>query len=359
MSQGYIYHGADVSYFSGKARPALSQKRLHWNEVQPRMAEIRAKTGLTFIPVLVTPEGEYWQDTSDILDRLEERHPEPPLFPNTPVQRVVAYLIEFYGDEFGVLPAMHYRWSFPESVAKARTDFAASSKEVDLERSGRFADRMAGSLPMLGVTPETIPEIEAHLRELLDALSAHFERHAFLLGDQLSLADCGLMGPFYGHLYRDAVPSKLLHDSALHVCAWIERSNRPDPEQQSGWLPDDELASTLIPVLRIMADGVPGLLDSLRAIEAWANENARPGETPGRVLGLHETRYRGVPIRVGTRPYTLWMIQRSLDAYHALAPDERARVDGALAGTGWEPVLALEPRHRLGKRDNELVWEER
>lgn len=354
MSRGYVFHAADVSYFSGKARPALPQKGLHYTEVRPRMHEIMAKTGLAFIPVLVTPEGEYWQDTSEILDRLEERHPDPPLFPTTPVQRVVAYLIELYGDEIGLFPAMHYRWSFPESVAQARVDFASNSG--NLEASGRFADRMAGSLPFLGVTEDTIPAIEAHLRDLLEKLCTHFEDHAFLLGDRMSLADLGLMGPMYGHLYRDAVPSRLLRETAFRVCVWINRMNRPDPELQSGWLADDALAPTLLPVLSAMADGVPVLVDAVRAIEAWADDNAKPGETPGRGVGLHETSLRGVSMQVGTRPYTLWMVQRALDAYRALSSEERARVDSCLAGTGFESLLALEPRHRLGKRDGELVW---
>lgn len=355
MSKPYVYHGADVSYFSGKARPALPQKGLHWTEVRPRIADIRKHTGMTFIPALVTPDGRYLQDTSTILDWLEDHHPEPPLFPTTPVQRVVAYLIELYGDELGLLPAMHYRWSFPESEAKARIDFAMHSG--DLERSGQFADRMAGSLPMLGVSEASAPAIEAHTRELLDALCAHFEEHDFLLGDAMSLADCGLMGPMYGHLYRDAVPSKLLRETALRVCMWIEHMNRPDPEQQTGWLPDDALAPTLLPVLRAMADGVPMLVDAVHAIEAWAGANAKPGETPGRAVGLHDTTYRGMPLKVGTRPYTLWMIQRALDAYRALAAAERAAVDRALADTGWAPLLALEPRIRLSKERNELVWE--
>jgi len=355
MSKPYVYHGADVSYFSGKARPALSQKGLHWTEVRPRLAEIRKHTGMTFIPVLVTPEGEYLQDTSAILDRLEDLVPAPPLFPTTPVQRVVAYLIELYGDEIGVLPAMHYRWSFPESEAKARIDFAMYSG--DLERSGQFADRMAGSLPFLGVNPATIPAIEAHTRELLDALCTHFEAHDFLLGDAMSLADCGLMGPFYGHLYRDAVPSKLLRETAFRVCMWIEHMNRPDPEQQTGWLADDALAPTLLPVLRTMADGAPMLVDAARAIEAWAEANARPGETPNRAVGMHDTTFRGAAFQAGTRPYTLWMLQRSLDAVRSLSSEERSQVERALSGTGWEPVLALEPRIRLAKARNELVWE--
>lgn len=355
MARGYVYHGADVSYFSGKVRPALAQKGLHWNEILPRNREIIENTGVSFIPVLVTPEGEWWQDTSSILDRLEERHPEPPLIPKTPVQRVVAYLIELYGDELGLLPAMHYRWSFPESVAKARIDFALNSG--DLERSGRFADRMAGSLPMLGISAETTPAIEAHLRELLDALSAHFEQHHFLLGDRMSLADCGLMGPFYGHLYRDAVPSRLLRETAFRTCVWIERMNRPDPERQSGWLDGDALAPTLLRVLRVMADGVPLLVDAAQAIEAWADANETPSEPPGRVLGVHETSYRGIPLKTGTRPYTLWMLQRPLDTYGALEGSDRAAVDAALSGTGWPRLLSLAPKHRVAKSGNELIWE--
>ena len=277
----YLYHGADVSYFSGKVRPALPQKSLWYREVVPNLREIVARTGVAFIPILVAPDGEAWQDTSTILDRLEAAHPEPPLYPTTPVQRVVAYLIELYGDEIGLLPAMHYRWSFEESARKARIDFALGSG--NLAAAHQFADRMAQGKNLLGVSDATAPAIEAHLRELLAALCAHFESHRFLLGDSMSLADCGLMGPFYGHLFRDAVPQRLLLETAFRVCCWIERMNRP-PLDQKGWLPDDALAETLVPVLRTMADGVPMLLDAVRQIDAWADAN--PSVAPPRAIGI-------------------------------------------------------------------------
>lgn len=348
----YIYYGADVSYFSGKARPALPQKSLWYREVIPNMKEIVARTGVAFIPVLVTPDGDAWQDTSEILDRLELAHPEPPLYPRTPVQRVVAYLIELYGDEVAILPGMHYRWSFEESTRKARVDFALGSGNRDA--ANQFADRMAQGKSMLGVSDATAPAIEAHLRELLDALCAHFEQHRFLLGDSMSLADCGLMGPFYGHLFRDAVPERLLLDTAFRVCCWIERMNRP-PLDQSGWLANDALAPTLAPVLRTMADGVPLLLDAVAMIDAWIDAN--PGQAPPRAIGMVDTSFRDTKLSMMCRPYTLWMVQRPLDAYSALSNAERARVDAALAGTGWEKLLACRPRHRMGKRGNELAVE--
>ena len=348
----YLLHGADVSYFSGKVRPALPQKSLWYREVIPNLKEIVGKTGVAFIPVLVTPGGEAWQDTSTILDRLEAAHPEPPLYPRTPVQRIVAYLIELYGDEIGLLPAMHYRWSFEESAKKARVDFALG--RGDLAAAGRFADRMVQGKNGLGVNAASAPAIEAHLRELLDALCAHFEAHRFLLGDAMSLADCGLMGPFYGHLFRDAVPERLLLETAFPVCCWIERMNRP-PLDQKGWLENDALAETLKQVLRSMADGVPMLLDAVREIDAWADAN--PTLAPPRAIGRYETPYRGVKLSLLCRPYSLWMVQRPLDAYAALTPAERAQVAAALEGTGWGALLACRPRHRMGKHRNELVIE--
>lgn len=354
MESPYIFHGHDVSYFSGKVRPAFPQKGLWYREVLPDIREIIRRTGLNYFPVVFTPDGELWQDTSDILDELEARHPEPALYPKTPVQRVVGYLIEIYGDEMGLLPGMHYRWSFDESVKKVVVDFSAPAGKPG--RGAKFAEKMSSTLPGIGITPETTPSIEAHTRDLLDALSAHFDAHRFLLGDAMSLADCGLMGPFYGHLFRDAVPERLLYETAFHVCAWIERMNRP-PMDQTGWLPDDALADTLVPVLRTMADGVPMVLASVEETSRWAAENAKAGETPPPVVGFLSAPYRDVELQYAARPYTLWMVQRALDAYGALTADERSRVDGAIRGTGWEPLLAHQPSYRLRKQEYKLVWE--
>jgi len=356
MSQSapYILHGADVSYFSGKVRPAFPHKSLWVREVMPDILEIKRRTGVHYFPAVETPDGEMWQDTSDILDRLEAAHPTPPLFPTTPVQRIVAYLVELYGDEMGILPAMHYRWSFEESIAKVAVDFAVPTGD---EHGGeKFAGRMAGTLPFLGIVPESVPAIEAHTRELLDHLSAHFREHRYLLGDAMSLADCGLMGPFYGHLYRDAVPERILYQTAFHVCAWIERMNRP-PRDQKGWLEEDGVAETLVPVLRTMADAVPMVVASAQATDAWAGEHATAGEGEPPGVGLVNSTYRDITLSSAARPYTFWMLQRSLDAYRELDEAARASVDTALAGTGWEAILALRPRHRLVKQNYQLVWE--
>jgi len=360
MLAPYLFYGTRVSFFSAKVRCALRAKGLPFREVEPSQEVYRdvilPRTGLAFIPVLVTPADETLQDSSVILDELERRHPVPPLYPETPVQRVVAYLFELYADEFAVLPAMHYRWSFPESEARARRDFAAATG--DAERAGRFADRMKGSIRALGVCPESAAAIEAHTRDLLDALSAHFAAQPFLLGGRPSLADCALMGPLFAHLYCDAVPGRLLKETAPEVCAWIQRMDGALPGAGE-FLGDDALAPSLRPLLELLGrDAAPVHLDDLHAAESWALAHREAWDPPPRALGMHATRLRGASFPRYTSAYAPWMIQRPLDAYRGLAPASRAAVDRALAGTGLEPLLAVAPRVRANKKGFQLAYAE-
>lgn len=162
MTAPYLFYGTRVSYFSAKVRCAFLAKGVPFREIEPTREVyrdvIQPRTGLAFIPVVVTPDDEALQDSSVICDELERRHPEPALYPATPVQRVVAYLLELYADEFLVLPAMHYRWSFAESEAQVRADLAAATG--DAERAARFADRMKGSIRALGVVLESAAAID-------------------------------------------------------------------------------------------------------------------------------------------------------------------------------------------------------
>lgn len=361
MSGTFRMYGSDVSYFTAKARAALRAKRVCFEELLATPTAYRdvllPRTGLAFLPTIVTPEDDTWQDTSDILDALERRFPEPALFPPTPCQRVAAYVWELYADEFLLLPALHYRWADEESASKARADFAASSG--DAESAARFADLVQRvACPGLGVTERTGPAIEAHTHELLELLERHFERHGFLLGERPSLADCALMGPLYAHLYNDARPARLLREKAPRTCHWIQRMNHPDVPSFGPWLPADALGETMRPLLELIGrDAAPYVLDGARGFEAWADAQGEKGAEPPRIAGEVESSLRGVSFRRAVSSYTLWMLQRSVDAYAALAAEQRARVDEAIDGTGCEAVLRYRPRFRLGKRRFRLVLE--
>lgn len=363
MANPYRMYGAEVSYFTAKARVALRAKRIFFEEMlatpQAYAEVILPRVGMGFIPIVVTPKDETWQDTSDILDRLEHVCPEIPLYPRTPLQRIAAYLWELYCDEFMILPALHYRWSFAESERQARADFAAFNGSRQM--TDAFADNIkAFALGVGGINAATRPAIEAHTHELLRALEAHFASTPYLLGERPSLADCSLMGPMYAHLYLDAVPGRMLREQAPLTCHWIQRMNHPDVPAFGAFLADDALAPTLRPMLELIGrDAGPVILDTVRAVERWADERARPGEEPPRMAGTHTTALRGASVERVTSCYTLWMLQRPLDELRSLSPSERTHVLRALEGTGCETLLSYEPRHRLGKRKFKLVFESR
>jgi hypothetical protein len=50
------------------------------------------------------------------------------------------------------------------------------------------------------------------------------------------------------------------------------------------------------------------------------------------------------------------MMQRPLDADHALEPADRERVDKALRRTGCEALFELPRRHRLGELGIDMVF---
>ena len=352
----YRFHGFEVSYFTAKVRPALRYKGLWVDERRADIPELLKLTGMGFIPVVETPDGEVWQDSSDIYRALEERHPDPPLIPTTPVQRVAAQLFDLYADELGLIPAMHYRWGSELGESSARARFSAMMGSSELGH--RAADRMVKARHIVGATPSAGPAIEAHTHDLLDALSAHFEAHPYLLGGRQSIADCALMGPIDGHFFTDLVSRRLLLERAYLVVGWIERCRYPNEDAQGEWLEGDALAPTLVDVLRVMGhDGARIFLDMVSAVEAWADD--RPaGEPPPRALPPIATRLRGADIEKVPMGYALYTAQQLHAVVAALSDEERRAVDAALAGTGFEEVIAHVPRHPVRKEGFELVFDD-
>jgi hypothetical protein len=111
----------------------------------------------------------------------------------------------------------------------------------------------------------------------------------------MSLADLALLGPLYAHLYLDAVPGRLLRETAPAVCAWIERMNHPLPKSGT-FVAADALAR---PCGRCSSSSAatPSAPARQRAFEAWAD--TRPAEMlePPRAVGSHEAGLRGARFR--------------------------------------------------------------
>jgi glutathione S-transferase len=356
MSGAYVLYAWPLSLYSGKARAYLRYKGIPHVELPPRLWTLRTikrKTGATVMPVVVTPEGEWLQDTSYIMDRLEPRFARAPVVPATPRQRIAAYVLEAWGDEFWLPSAMHYRWSFPENFA------AVFEREVGdqlLPLAPRFvknrlaagvAAQMRSFLPPLGVQPQQLDLIEAWTEATLDRLDAHFARHPYLLGTRPCYGDFGLIGPLFAHLGRDPYPRRTLIEPRAHLAAWVARMQQPEPPQGGDFLPDDAVPATLAPLFRsIFAEFWP-CLEQTQAQVTRALPALRNGRGFRRALGEI-----GFPLGAGTykrraAPFNLWMAQRALDAYGALDATARRSVDAWLATVGGERAMQLRIAPRL------------
>ena len=232
MRNSDVLYGWHLSYFSGKVRCYLQHKNISFTDAPVDLwtltRAIKQRFGIPVMPVVVTPEGEWLQDSSVIIDRLEETFSDRSVIPASRVQRFAAYLLETWGDEWWTPIAMHTRWSFPENYAL----FEQEAGQALLPRFPRFIQRIAVALvarqlrsylPRVGIVPEQFAIMDGWTVRVLDHLEAHFATNAYLLGGRPTIGDFGLIGPMYGHLGRDPWPRRELIAPRPHVRAWIDR----------------------------------------------------------------------------------------------------------------------------------------
>jgi len=364
MTAPHTLYGTEFSLYTGKARAYLRYKGIDYVEKLSTLNVYRKviipKTGVRFIPVVETPAGEFIQDTTDIIDTLEPRFPERGVYPDGPAQRLTALLFELLGDEWLLMPAMHYRWNFPTQNDRfimgefGRIIAPWAPGFVRRLAGRRLAKNFSGMLPKLGITDETIPAIEAWYEQFLTQMDRHFAEHRYLLGDRASIGDFGLMAPLYAHLYRDPAPGALMRRIAPNVVRWVGRMNESRP-QIGHWLPDDHVPDTLLPILeRQLDEQFEFLKASARALADW--KQVHPDERIPRAVGTHEFRLGDARGERALLTFPLWMAQRPLDFHASLDAADKAWVRPLLERVGGESAMTLPDAPRLARKNNRLVF---
>ncbi|MEM7409568.1 MAG: glutathione S-transferase family protein [Myxococcota bacterium] len=349
MSDRYRLFSWEHSYFSGKTRAYLRYKEragalgAGFEDIlaTPELIQglLLPRSGSGAVPQLQTPDGSWVQDSSEIIDVCEERHPDTPVLPDTgaaPRQAVASALLELLADEWVVVPAFWERWYFSEddrapshrgfneqqwgavlapdaTGAERRAAGAAFFETVFGISEARTAPRgVYAGLVQLGVDENTEPAWQASQHRLLERLERLFGEHDFLLGGRPSLGDFGLLGPLYPHLYRDAVSGFALRTHFPLVCEWVERTNgegalnarRPGQKLYSldetgalvarvattdggEWLADDALPERLAPVIAVFFEEMwPVLCDAADALTRFiaGPDHAAGSELPGKTF---------------------------------------------------------------------------
>ncbi|MDT0582121.1 glutathione S-transferase family protein [Brumicola blandensis] len=365
MTSGYKLYGAPLSLYTGKARSYLTFKNIPFEEVFSSRKVykniIEPKTGVRFIPVLETPEHDFVQDTAVMIDLLETRFPERSIIPDTPKQKLVSAILEMWGDEWLLLPAMHYRWNH-DNFPFIYEEFG----KIAFPRMPAFIRRIAGKkigsmfkgfVPMLGITPKSIPAIEQwYEQEVLPSLDAHFALHDYLLGARPCVGDFGLMGPLYAHLYRDPASGRIMQKIAPNLVKWVERMNQENLPLGE-WLADDEVPDTLLAILtRQFKEFWPVQLNSAKETQKWILNNPEQHELP-RKIGDHVFSLGDVSESRAIQSFSQWKLQRVLDLYNGFKAEERAQVDSLLLQIGGLEAMQTTIKHRVAKENNKLVSE--
>lgn len=372
-----------ASLYSAKARAYLRSHEIPHQEVppgDPRYIEgVVPRIGRWIVPVLQTPDGALIQDTVDIIDHLD-RHVAPALsaYPGTPVHRVLAHLLELFGGEGLLRPAMHYRWNFDEvNLDFLSHDFSAALVRDPDPHAKRAAfdyasARMRKVTTRCGVAPETVPDVERSYLRFLELFDAHLAESPYLLGGRPTIADFAFAGPLYAHLSRDPYPSVLMKRHARRVYRWTERMNAPGldsgeyAQRGPGLFPGDGVPDTLRALLAYIGEEFTcDALAQVAGVDRWLERNAQiadgdlvGGRPDRRAIGTTDLHWRGHVVEVSVLPYRIYMLQRLQQAFSDTAPEAQVALTGLFAESNLEALLHAKPRRRVARRENVEVWGE-
>lgn len=143
-----------LSLFSRKVEIALREKGIAYERefvaftqtrgYEPKHPAVLAHNPKRQVPVLVDGDLALF-DSTVILEYLEERHPQPPLYPVGPAERARCRLIELDADEILFAPVRNllYRTEPPLADNARQTEREAAGKAAETAIAARFAELAA------------------------------------------------------------------------------------------------------------------------------------------------------------------------------------------------------------------------
>jgi glutathione S-transferase len=192
-----------ISHYNEKARWALDYKRIHHlrRSLLPGLHAIKARrlTGEVDTTPVLTLEGRSIGDSTRIIAALEQRWPEPPLYPEDEAQRRHALeLEEFFDEELGPhirRAAYHELLPHPDEVVPLFTH--------DQRLPGRILIRATFPLLRAGMRKRMRIDADAAARSrektvaAMDRLEEEIGPSGYLVGDAFSVADLTAAALFY------------------------------------------------------------------------------------------------------------------------------------------------------------------
>lgn len=344
----YTHYGPMMSYYSAKTRAYLSYKRIPFveqYEIETYQERVVPVVGYTVLPVLEADDGEILQDTTVIIDTLEQRHPERPAYPQDPVLMLVTRIVEFFIDEFWVATAMHTRWNNDESKRFATVEFNqffgrgthARATAKEWSNGDALAVRMQGHLPSLGIDSKSGQQVIQRLfEEATQLLNQAVGPRQFAFGSRASLIDCCLFEGYFAHQYRDCGPAQqYLKSEAPGLSYFMDNMQAANGAPATG---DLGLTDEFIQYLTYIGPVGAAYAASVTQLAQPVVKNAAPGEVLTTSL-KPEIQLFGHAYKRTCSIFSAWKAQRVRDLYAGLSEGDKEKADELLAQIGWASFL--------------------
>jgi glutathione S-transferase len=217
-----VLHQWEISPFCRKVRAILEYKKLAYEVINYNGLLARKAARLTDagkLPVL-DYDGQRVQDSSDIAELLEAKHPDPPLYPRDPVLRAQAHFWEDWADESLYWFEVYLRFAYDDARARAvalLTEGRSGFERVLVGRVLKSSFRKVLAAQGLGrLTPA---RVEAKFLAHLDELNTLLTSRGWLVGDSQTIADIAVTS----QLAEIARTSHLAPELAkrIHVSDWL------------------------------------------------------------------------------------------------------------------------------------------
>jgi glutathione S-transferase len=254
MSDVYRIYGVELSPFSVKIRSYFRYKQIPHKWIvrnSESMADYQKYAKIPIIPLVVTPDEQGLQDSTPIMEAMEDLFPEHTTHPSDPISRFVSLLLEEFGDEWGNKWMFHLRWAREEDQLSAAGRIAATmapagNEEARLAIRTQIIERMLGRVFFVGSNEVTAPQIEQSFQDALALLETHLADRPYLFGARPAFGDFGLWGQIY-NAWTDPTGAAWIEAGAPNVLDWIHRMLNPRAEGEfESW---SSLESTLAPFL--------------------------------------------------------------------------------------------------------------
>jgi glutathione S-transferase len=257
MAGVYRVFGSEMSPYSIKVRSYCRYKHVPhvWIRRRPdNEAEFKKFAKLPLVPTVVTPADEGLQDSTPIMEYLDQQFPKPTTHPEDPALDFLSVLIEEFGDEWGNKIMFHHRWwADVDQIATASVlarSMAPDADDATVENIAKMVrERMTGRGHFVGSSAATAPLIRGYFENLIEVLDAHLDTRPYLFGARPAFGDFGLAAQLY-ECSIDPTCGGILRARAGHVLDWCYRML--DPRQDGHFEDWGSLRGTLEPLIEIV-----------------------------------------------------------------------------------------------------------